>query len=154
MMGGMIERKGYAMPAPRRLIAASLFATGAALFAFQSLALAEDAPAKSSRVPPAEVIGEPVSCINIAQIRNSQVRDDRTIDFILAGGKVYRNELPQQCGNLGFDRSFTYSTSLTQLCNVDIITVLQNVGGGLQRGASCGLGQFTLVKLIKQPKGR
>ena len=27
-------------------------------------------------------------------------------------------------------------------------------GGGLQRGASCGLGQFTPVKLIKQPKRR
>ena len=140
------------MPAPRRLIAAGLIATGAALFAFQSLALADDAPAKPSRVPPAEVIGEPVSCINIAQIRGSQVRDNQTIDFMMAGGKVYRNELPQQCGNLGFDRSFTCSTSLTQLCNVDIITVLQNVGGGLQRGASCGLGQFTPVKLIKQPK--
>lgn len=142
------------MPAPRSLIAAGLIATGAALFAFQSLAFADDAPAKPSRVPPAEVIGEPVSCINIAQIRGSQVRDNQTIDFMMAGGKVYRNELPQQCGNLGFDRSFTYSTSLTQLCNVDIITVLQNVGGGLQRGASCGLGQFTPVKLIKQQKRR
>ncbi len=141
------------MPAPRRLIAAGLVASGTALFAFQSLALAEDAPEKSSRVPPAEVVGEPVSCINLAQIRSSQVRDNQTIDFMMAGGKVYRNALPQQCGSLGFERSFTYSTSLTQLCNVDIITVLQNVGGGLQRGASCGLGQFTPVKLIKQPKG-
>ena len=140
------------MPAPRRLIAAGLIATGAALFAFQSLVLATEDRTKASRVPPAEVVGEPVSCINIAQIRGSQVRDNQTIDFMMAGGKIYRNELPQQCGNLGFDRSFTYSTSLTQLCNVDIITVLQNVGGGLQRGASCGLGQFTPVKLIKQSK--
>lgn len=142
------------MPVPRRLIAAGLVATGAALFAFQSLALADDASAKRSRVPPAEVVGEPVNCINLAQIRNSQVRDNQTIDFMMAGGKIYRNELPQQCGSLGFERSFTYSTSLTQLCNVDIITVLQNVGGGFQRGASCGLGQFTPVKLIKQPKAR
>ena len=37
------------MPAPRSLIAAGLIATGAALFAFQSLALADDAPAKPSR---------------------------------------------------------------------------------------------------------
>lgn len=141
------------MPAPRRLIAAGLIVTGAALFAVRSFAYAEDTPAKPSRVPPAEVVGEPVSCINLAQIRSSQVRDNQTIDFMMAGGKVYRNELPQQCGSLGFERSFTYSTSLTQLCNVDIITVLQNVGGGFQRGASCGLGQFTPVKLIKRPKG-
>ena len=72
------------MPAPRSLIAAGLIATGAALFAFQSLALADDAPAKPSRVPPAEVVGEPVSCINIAQIRGSQVRDNAEWFFKLS----------------------------------------------------------------------
>lgn len=140
------------MPLNRRLIAAGMIATGAALFALQPLALAQPDGPKKSRVPAAEVTGEPVSCINLAQIRNTTVRDNRTIDFMMSGGKVYRNELPNQCGGLGFDRSFSYSTSLTQLCNVDIITVLQNVGGRLMPGASCGLGQFTPVKLIKQPK--
>lgn len=137
----------------RPMIAASLVAAGAMLFALQPMASAKPSAPNKSRVPAAEVVGEPVTCINLSQIRNSTVRDDRTIDFIMNGGKVYRNELPGQCGSLGFDRAFTYSTSLTQLCNVDIITVLQNVGGGLNRGASCGLGLFTPVKLIKQPKG-
>lgn len=142
------------MPIARRLIATGLIATGAALFALQSFAFAQTKEPKPSRVPAAEVIGEPVSCIALSQIRNSAVRDDRTIDFIMAGGKVYRNELPYQCGTLGFDRAFSYATSQTQLCNVDIITVLQNVGGSINRGASCGLGQFTPVKLIKPAKGR
>lgn len=136
----------------RRLIAAGLLASGAVLFAIQPLAMARSDVPRTKRVPEAEIVGEPVSCINLSQIRNSQVRDDRTIDFMMNGGKVYRNELPNQCGGLGFDRSFTYSTSLTQLCNVDIITVLQNVGGGLNRGASCGLGRFVPVKLVKPPK--
>lgn len=140
------------MPLHRRLIAAGMIATGAALFALQPIAIAQDNAPKRSKVPPAEVTGEPVSCINLSQIRSTTVRDDRTIDFIMSGGKVYRNELPNQCGGLGFDRTFSYSTSLTQLCNVDIITVQQNIGGGLMPGASCGLGQFTPVKLIKQPK--
>jgi len=140
------------MPLHRRLIAAGLIATGAALFALQPLANAQDAAPKKSKVPAAEVVGEPVSCINLSQIRSTQVRDDRTIDFILSGGRVFRNQLPNQCGSLGFDRAFTYSTSLTQLCNVDIITVLQNVGGGLMPGASCGLGEFTPVKLVKKAK--
>lgn len=122
------------------------------MFALQPLALAQDKAQKKSKVPPAEITGKPVSCINLSQIRNTAVRDDRTIDFIMSGGRVYRNELPNQCGSLGFDRAFSYSTSLTQLCNVDIITVLQNVGGGLMPGASCGLGEFTPVKLVKQPK--
>lgn len=141
------------MPVDRRLIALGLVAAGAALFAVQPLALAQSEAPKKSRVPAAEVVGEPVNCINLAQIRSSTVRDSRTIDFMMNGGKVYRNELPFQCGSLGFDRTFTYSTSIAQLCNVDIITVLQNVGGGFNRGASCGLGQFTPVKLVKQPKG-
>ncbi len=141
------------MSLDRRLIAAGLIASETALFALQPLALAQSDAPKKSRVPAAEVIGEPVSCINLAQIRNTTVRDNRTIDFMMSGGKVYRNQLPNQCGSLGFDRSFSYSTSISQLCNVDIITVLQNVGGGFFPGASCGLGQFTPVKLIKQPKG-
>jgi hypothetical protein len=140
------------MPLHRRLIATGLIATGAVLFALQPLAVAQDKAPKASKVPAAEVTGEPVSCINLSQIRNTAVRDDRTIDFIMSGGRVYRNTLPNQCGSVGFDRAFTYSTSLTQLCNVDIITVLQNVGGGLMPGASCGLGEFIPVKLIKQPK--
>lgn len=122
------------------------------MFALQPLALAQEEAQKKPKVPPAEITGKPVSCINLSQIRNTVVRDDRTIDFIMSGGRVYRNELPNQCGSLGFDRAFSYSTSLTQLCNVDIITVLQNVGGGLMPGASCGLGEFTPVKLITQPK--
>jgi hypothetical protein len=155
MIVGVHEPRGFAMSANRRLIATGLIVTGAALFALQAMAFAQTQPTKpkKSRVPAAEVVGEPISCINLSQIRNSEVRDGRTIDFIMAGGKVYRNELPQQCGGLGFDRTFTYSTSLTQLCNVDIITVLQNVGGDFNRGASCGLGQFTPVKLIEQRKG-
>lgn len=141
------------MSLDRRFIAVGLIATGATLFALQPLAMAQTDAPKKSRVPAAEVTGEAVSCINLSQIRSSQVRDDRTIDFLMNGGKVYRNDLPYQCGSLGFERAFTYSTSLTQLCNVDIITVLQNFGGTLNRGASCGLGLFTPVKLVKQPKG-
>lgn len=140
------------MPNPRLLITAGLIAAGGALFMVQPLALAKPDAPKKSKVPAAEVTGDPVSCINLSQIRSSTVRDDRTIDFMMNGGTVYRNELPGRCGNLGFEQAFTYSTSLTQLCHVDIITVLQNVGGGFNRGASCGLGKFVPVKLIKPPK--
>ena len=101
-----------------------------------------------------EIIGEPVNCVNLSQIRNSEVRDDKTIDFMMRGGKVYRNELPYQCSTLGFDRAFSYATSQAQLCNVDIITVVRNIGGRLDSGGSCGLGMFTPVELIKQPKAK
>ena len=82
------------------------------------------------------------SCVNLARIREARVVDDRTIDFYLSSREVLRNTLPNACPQLGFEKAFTYSTSLSELCSVDIITVIIQ-GGGPRRGASCGLGQFT-----------
>ncbi len=81
-------------------------------------------------------------CLSIATIRESRVIDDQTIDFITTGGKIYRNTLPHKCSSLGFEKAFTYATSLSQLCSTDIITVLHSTGGSMMRGASCGLGKF------------
>ena len=86
--------------------------------------------------------GKAVDCVQIQSIRSTNVRDDRTIDFVMNGNKVYRNTLPNSCPSLGFEKRFSYRTSLSQLCSVDIITVLWNAGPGLQPGASCGLGKF------------
>ncbi|MGE3744103.1 MAG: hypothetical protein AB7G25_00060 [Sphingomonadaceae bacterium] len=87
--------------------------------------------------------GKPESCISIPQIRESRVRDDQTIDFYMRGGKVYRSTLPHSCPSLGFEKRFSYKTSLSQLCSTDIITVL--TGPGITAGASCGLGPFQPV---------
>ena len=94
--------------------------------------------------------GKAVNCVQLRQIDHTRVRDDRTIDFRMLGGKVYRNTLPHSCPGLGFEEKFMYKTSLSQLCSVDIITVLHNTGG-LSRGASCGLGQFQPME--KAPAG-
>ncbi len=99
-------------------------------------------------VPEASPAGAPQSCIPISGMRESHVRDDRTIDFVTSGGKVYRNTLPYVCPSLGFEARFSYATRLSQLCSTDIITVLETSGGpGLSRGASCGLGPFQPVTL-------
>ena len=109
-------------------------------------------PALAAAPPPeAKVVGDAISCVNIRGIRQTQVRDDQTIDFMMNGGKVYRNTLPNRCPQLGFERAFGYETSQSQLCNVDIITVLVQAGG-IRRGASCGLGKFTPVELVPKPK--
>ena len=68
------------------------------------------------------------------------MRDDRTIDFYMQGGKVYRNTLPQDCPELGFEERFGYETSIDRLCNVDIIHVLHD--SPPIAGAACGLGTF------------
>ena len=109
-------------------------------------AVGNDGHAKD--IPAATFAGKPVSCISLMQIQESRVRDDWTIDFRVSGTKWYRNTLPNRCNGLGFERAFSYQTSLSQLCNVDIITVLATGGGGGPRG-SCGLGQFQPVTLAK-----
>ena len=105
------------------------------------------APARD-RVPPATPVGKPVSCLSIAGLRESRVRDDRTIDFYTAGRRVYRVTLPRSCPELGLEQRFAYETSLSQLCSTDIITVLRSTP--ISRGASCGLAPFQPVTIDKQ----
>jgi hypothetical protein len=96
--------------------------------------------------PPATPNGKAVDCVQLNQIRETRVRDDRTIDFIMNNRTVYRNRLPYSCPELGMEEGFSYKTSLSKLCSVDTITVLRRAGG-LSRGASCGLGPFQPVTL-------
>ncbi len=105
----------------------------------------------AANIPAATVTGPAVSCIPITSIRESVVRDDWTIDFRISGTKWYRNTLPNRCNSLGFERAFSYQTSLSQLCNVDIITVFSNGGGPRGPLGSCGLGMFQPVTLDKAP---
>ena len=106
------------------------------------VALVAAAPARD-RVPEATPTGKPLSCVPLQRLRESRVRDDRTIDFVTSGRQGYRVVLPDACPQLGFEKRFTYATSLSELCSSDIITVLQEPG--LMRGASCGLAPFQPV---------
>ncbi|MCJ8156757.1 hypothetical protein [Sphingomonas sp. LaA6.9] len=111
------------------------------------LAAGGSVQAKKDRnaIPVATPKGEAVSCIPIIQIRNTRVHGDKTIDFHMTGGRVYRNELPHECGSLGFEERFSYKTSMSQLCSTDIITVLHSPPA--IQGPSCGLGKFQPVEL-------
>ena len=103
--------------------------------------------APQSRAPAIEALGPAVRCIQTSRINDTRVHDDQTIDFHLRGGDVYRNTLPNRCPSLGFEERFAYSTSIGQLCSVDVITVLYSDG---TRGAGCGLGEFLPVRINKR----
>jgi hypothetical protein len=90
---------------------------------------AEPAPAASD---------EAKLCVSLHAIRTTRVLDGQTILFEMAGRKTLVNRLPRKCPGLAFEKRFAYKTSLSQLCNSDIITVITDIG----RGASCGLGKF------------
>ncbi|HSB97252.1 MAG TPA: DUF6491 family protein [Spongiibacteraceae bacterium] len=81
-------------------------------------------------------------CISIRSIKQTKVLDDQNVLFYTAGNRNYKNHLAYPCSGLAIADSFMYRTSESKLCNVDIITVLNRMGGGGTQGASCGLGMF------------
>ena len=121
-----------------------IWLAAAAALPLTACSAAMDGNAGRGNVPAATVVGEPVSCIQTTRIQTTRVHDDRTIDFNMAGGTIYRNTLPNRCPSLGFEERFTYTTTTSQLCDVDVITVLYSDG---QRGAGCGLGKFVPVRI-------
>lgn len=112
------------------------------------LALGGAAASEKGKVPDATPDGKPLECLQNSQVRDTQVRSDQVIDFFTNGGKVYRNTLDYPCPQLGFEKRFSHKSTLDEYCSTDTITVLLNEGG-LRRGATCGLGQFQPVKLVK-----
>jgi hypothetical protein len=95
--------------------------------------------------PVASAEADARNCLPLTRIMQSRVIDDQTIEFITRDRQVWRNRLPNRCPTLGFERAFSYSTSIGQLCSFDIITVLQQ-SAGVRAGPSCGLGLFVPVK--------
>jgi len=81
-------------------------------------------------------------CISLRAIDKTDVVDDNNILFYMRNGDVYLNRLPHRCPGLKRERTFMYRTTMPRLCDVDIITVLDQAGFGFMPGASCGLGRF------------
>lgn len=118
------------------------------------VALAVAAPSSArdrNTVPEATPTGPAVDCVALNRLGDSEVRNDRVIDFMTTARKGYRVTLPQACPGLGFERAFSYATSLSQLCKQDIITVFQQ-GSARMPGASCGLAEFQPIELAKSAR--
>jgi len=131
----------------RNTVCVALGLIGLAGFAATATGANDDG--HSPKTPLAHAVGAAKNCIPITSIRDSEVQDDWTIDFHTGGRDVYRVTMPQRCNGLGTYRSFKYETSLSELCNTDIITVMEYGGpGGGPRG-SCGMGMFQPVQIVK-----
>jgi len=100
-----------------------------------ALALSAPAMANESAKASAQKPAGARSCIDIVRIDHTEILDDSTILFYMDGGKIWKNSLPQKCFSLKFEDGFSYATSLSQLCNTDIIHVIR-------QGTTCGLGDF------------
>lgn len=110
--------------------------------------------AKEKSDEPSEDIAK--RCVSLKRISRTDVIDDNNILFYMHGRKVYLNKLPHKCPGLARADAFMYRTSMSQLCDLDVITVLDNIGFGFMRGPSCGLGTFYLIdkQRAKELKGQ
>ena len=81
-------------------------------------------------------------CINTRNIRGTDILDERTILFRMRGGDYFVNYLRHDCPGLVREERFSYRTSGGRLCQVDTIRVIEQFGGFIQEGMSCGLGVF------------
>lgn len=119
-------------------------AVAAALPALAACAQIEPQNRADADIPPGQVTGKAVSCIDLNRVQATRVHSDDTIDFDMAGDIVYRNVLPSRCYSLGFEERFAYETSISRLCSTDVITVLYSDGS---RGTTCRLGEFLPIDL-------
>ncbi|MDP6992971.1 MAG: hypothetical protein QGF87_01335 [Woeseiaceae bacterium] len=86
-----------------------------------------------------------VDCIQVRNIRRTDVLDDRNILFHMRGRTIYHNMLPRQCGGLAREDRFSYQTSIGRLCRLDSIRVLYDDPFGLRAGNRCSLGLFRKI---------
>lgn len=112
-------------------------AAAAALAILPTWLLAE--PAGGPLGEPAEM---PERCLQLSRVESTEVLNNRQILFSTIGRHHYLNTLPYPCPGLRRGATLLFRTSIDLVCDVDVVTVLNTMGWGMQPGASCGLGKF------------
>jgi len=103
--------------------------------------------------------GEFGHCVALSRLRSTRVLDGEHILFRLNGNRYFLNTLPRRCPRLGYVRSFGYVTSISKLCDLDSITVIDDItqihrraGGRVAflSGPRCSLGKFERVEKVQK----
>ena len=82
------------------------------------------------------------NCLHLSTVDRIEILDEQHILFFMYDGRIYNNHLSRKCPGLRRNDCIMYRTTLNQLCNIDMFTVLENIGGGFMPGATCSLGKF------------
>jgi hypothetical protein len=85
------------------------------------------------------------SCLYLPMIDRTEIVDTRNILFYMKDRTVYQNALPRACATLEQTKPFLYRVGMNQICDLDMITVLEQWSIGFTPGETCGLGKFRLV---------
>jgi len=94
----------------------------------------------STRLAGYEPDGPPVSCVNLRELRGNQSAGGAIVFEGATRSRLWVNNPPAGCPNLGNGRALRTVTPSTQLCRGDIATVFDTVSGFEEGG--CGLGEF------------
>ncbi len=81
-------------------------------------------------------------CVPLVRVDRSVVVDDRTLLFYMKDKTVLKNALASACPGLARENKFSYRVAQSQLCALDVITVLEDRGFGFIETSSCALGRF------------
>ena len=125
---------------------------GAALIGASASALAADRDnskneAKLTAALAGRVAGKPVDCINLRDIRSSQIIDDTAIVYDTGGGRLFVNRPRIGAESLDNDDILVTKTYGSELCSLDTINLVDR-GSQMQRGF-VGLGEFVPYTRVK-----
>lgn len=131
---------------PTFMLASALLATGVAAQAKPT----ETGEQKLAKALEGRVAGKPVNCINLRDIRSSRIIDRTAIIYETNNNTFYVNR-PSGANFLDSNAALVTRTSISQLCNVDIVR-LYDTSARMERG-SVGLGEFVPYRKVKPAAG-
>jgi len=134
----------------KRLIISSMMVSAIAISACATVVSDADAADKAAeRLAEFDATGETTSCLNLRRIRSITPLDDKTF-LVRVGNEYYVNRVSGRCA--GADSSFNrlqYTTSQSNLCRNQIVSVVDNSQGFTV--GSCGLGDFERLEKKEPP---
>jgi hypothetical protein len=98
------------------------------------------AEARLTKALEGRVPGKPVSCINLSNIRSSEIIDRTAILYRMGGGRLYVNTPRMGQESLDDDDILVTRTSGSQLCSLDTVRLFDR-GARFETGF-VGLGEF------------
>lgn len=121
-------------------IGAALLAAALPAQAAAPSALTVKAEARLAKALDGRVAGKPVDCINLRDIRSSEIIDRTAILYRTSGNKLYVNRPDIGGSSLDRDDIMVTKTYSSQLCSLDTVRLLDR-GTQFQSGF-VGLGKF------------
>ncbi|MEP9400644.1 hypothetical protein [Sphingomonas sp. VNH70] len=103
-----------------------------------------------ARITADRTVGKPVSCINLRDIRSSEIVPDTAIVYRMHNGTLMVNR-PNGAGMLDRDNILVTRTIGTQLCSIDIVNLIDRTSQ-FPRG-SVGLSEFVPYSRSPRPRG-